>query len=176
MGAKPRLLAVGGFHVFDETPARCTFVDVRPPAAVHQLGWTDVLAFEASLEGAAELRCGEEAPIVLEIVAPVRMHVKPDDDVNPASIGVGECFGVQATLYDGEERELEVGRFTTLEWSCSSLLEPAIDRSAGEFGFCDTCYGRYAFRATDPGPGWISAVLGGLRDTLQVAIASRTDV
>lgn len=163
----PRLLAVGGFHVLDEYPARCVLADVRPPGAVHDRGWADVLAFEAWLEGTVEVRCGAER-VALEIVTPVRLRILPANNVHPAVIGTGERFAVQAHLYDRMGRELEVGKLTTLQWSLSDLVKPAVDRSAAEFGFCDTCYGRYAFPATAPGCGWISAELGGFTDTLEV--------
>jgi hypothetical protein len=166
----PRLLAVGGVHVFDEAPAPCTLSDAKPAGAVKDLGWADSLALEAHAEGSAQVRCGDAAAIALEIVAPVRLEIRLEDDGDPHAIASGERFGVRARLYDGAGRGLEMGKLTTLEWRCSPGLAPAADRSAGEFGLCGTCHGMYAFRATAPGAGWISAALGALDGRLEVMI------
>ena len=164
-----RLLAVGGIHAFEDyTP--CTLASVEPKDAVKDLGWTDKLALEARREGAAEVVCGSHR-YELEIVAPFVLEIALLDDADPKEITVRQILSVRARINDGRGRELEVGKFTNLDWACSDILADAIDRSAGEFGYCDTCYGMYRFRAAKPGSGFIEARLGDLRGTLEVVVA-----
>lgn len=66
---------------------------------------------------------------------------------------------------------VEVGKFTTLAWNPTGVLEVANDSSAGELGFCDTRYGMYNFRAQQAGDGSIEARIGDLVGKLPVIAA-----
>ena len=163
---EPRLLAVGGIHVFErQTP--CKFVRAEPEGAVKDLEWADTLALEAGSEGNAEVMCGSDK-IRLKIVAPTRLEVKLAGEGKPTEILVHEPFQVQALLYDNQGRELEVGKFTHFEWTSSGIVEIANDRSSAEFGFCDTCFGMQHFCAVKPGKDLITARLGGLEEKLMI--------
>ena len=165
-GSEQRFLAVGGIHTFErQTP--CKLARVEPEDAVKDLEWVDTLALEARSEGNAEVICGDER-IKLKTVTPVRLEIKLVGEDQPTNLTVHERFKVQALLYDHQGRELEVGKFTIFEWASSEILEVANDRSSGEFGFCDTCFGMYTFRAIRPGKGSISARLGSLQGMLIV--------
>ena len=163
-----RLLAVGGIHTF-EGQAQCKLARVEPEGAVKNLKWVDTLALEAGGEGYAEVICGDET-IKLKIVAPARLEIALVGDSKPTDIPLHESFKVQARLYDNQGRELEVGKFTVLEWTSSDIFQVANDRSSGEFGFCDTCFGMHSFRVIKAGKGWLSARLGTLQGMLTVAI------
>jgi hypothetical protein len=156
------LLAVGGTHVFGRQAA-CRLVRAEPASAIQDLGWTDALALETRGEGTAEVVCGTEK-ILLEIVAPARLEIEMSDG-KPTKVPVQERFQAKARLYDRRGRELEVGKLTAFEWTPSGVLEVANDRSAGEFGFCDTCFGKHAFRAVRPGTGGIKVRYGNLEAT-----------
>jgi hypothetical protein len=142
---------------------------VEPEGAVKDLEWEDTLALEARSEGNAEVVCGNER-IKLKAVLPVRLEIKLIDNDRPSDIKVHERFKVQALLYDHQRRELEVGKFTIFEWTSSETLAVANDRSSGEFGFCDTCFGMQHFRAIKPGKGLIMARLHGLEGKLIIEI------
>lgn len=163
------LLTVGGTHVF-ERQAACRLVRVEPASALEDLAWTDALALETRGEGTAEVVCGTEK-LVLEIVAPVRLEIDMAEG-KPTKVPVQERFHVKARLYDRRGRELEVGKLTTFEWTPSGVLEVANDRSAGEFGFCDTCFGKHAFRAVRPGTGEIKVRHGNLEATRTIETGS----
>lgn len=164
--AAARLLAVGGVHVF-ESRGPCRLSRAEPEGALKDLGWPDTLALKAAREGDAEVACGGEK-IKLKAVVPTRLEIKLPGRGSANGILVQEPFKVQALLYDAQGRELEVGKFTLFEWTPSEILEPANDPSAGEFGFCDTCFGMHNFRAVKPGPGSIVASLGGLKGELLI--------
>ncbi len=165
-GSEPRLLAVGNTYVFErQTP--CKLLSAKPEGVLEDLDWTEVLVLETLSEGAAEVACGSER-FELEIAQPARLDIDMTDGARPTGLAVGDRFAVQARLFDYGGRELEVGKLTIFEWIASDLLEAANDRSSGEFGYCDTCYGMYSFRALRPGKGLIEAHLGELRGQLQV--------
>src|SRR5579859_6473618 len=130
-GPKTRLLAVGGIHVF-EAQASCKLISAQPKDALRNLAWADALALEALKEGNAEVTCDDET-IKLDIIEPVRLDIKVVDG-DPRE--VQKTFKVQALLYDSQGRELEIGKFTVLNWRPSKELEVANDKSAGEFGLC----------------------------------------
>jgi len=165
-----RLLAVGGIHVF-ESPTPCKLERAKPRDAVKNLEWANTLALEATREGEAEVSCDGER-INLSIVPPVRLQIKVTDDRKPTDIGANERFTVQALLYDKDGRELEVGKFTNFEWRRSGVIKSANDPSAGEFGFCDTCYGRQHFRAISAGHAVITAGLDDLVGKLEIEVHS----
>jgi len=136
----------------------------EPEGIVKDLEWTGPLALEARGEGQAEVICGGER-IVLKMVSPARLEIKLVDEVQLNDISVDRRIKVRALLYDRQGRDLEVGKFTNFEWDSSENLRVANDRSSGEFGFCDTCFGIHHFRAVAPGKGSIIARLssrGGL--------------
>jgi hypothetical protein len=159
-------LAVGGIHVFN-SHSPCRLLRAYPEQAVEDLGWVDSLALEAKREGHAEVGCGPET-FMLEIKTPVRLEVALLDDSGPAGIALHERFKARARLYDGQGRELAVGKFTHFEWTAAGNFEIADDGSAGEFGYCDTCYGMQGFRAVQPGHGSLTASLNALQGTLMV--------
>jgi hypothetical protein len=165
-GLDQRLLAVGGIHTFEmQTP--CKLTRVEPEGALKDLEWVDTLTVEAKSEGTGEVICGDER-MKVRAVAPVRLQIKLVSEGQPIQLKVHERFKVEALLYDHEGKELEVGKFTIFDWMCSEILEVANDRSAGEFGFCDTCFGMHTFRAIRSGKGSISARLGSLQGALTV--------
>jgi len=165
-----RLLAVGGIHIV-ETQTQCQLARVEPEGVVKDLKWTRTLALEATGEGEAEAVCGSER-MVLKIVSPARLEIVTVDQVQPNDITVDRRVTVKALLYDRQGRELEVGKFTHFEWESSENLKVALDRSAGEFGFCNTCYGAYRFHAVAPGKGSIIARLASLRGELAIMVNS----
>lgn len=167
--ANKLLLPVGGTHVF-ERQAGCRLVRAEPASAIQDLGWTDALALETRGEGTAEVVCGTEK-LMLEIVAPARLEIAMGDG-KPTKVAVQERFRVTARLYDRRGRGLEVGKLTTFEWTPSGVLEVANDRSTGEFGFCDTCFGQHAFRAVRPGTGEIKVRHGNLEATRTIEAGS----
>ena len=162
--SEERLLAVGGVHVL-EGPAPCRLLRASPTSALEDLHWKDTLALRARGEGAAEVASGSST-LRLRLVEPARLTIVLVDE----KIVTNERFHVRARLYDGRGRELEVGKFTEIAWSCSSGLEIHNDLSAGEFGLCDTCFGTHGFRATRPGEGLIEARLGQVKGTLPVNV------
>lgn len=164
-GPEVRFLAVGGTHIFEEQ-APCKLIHAEPHSAVKDLAWKDALGLEALHEGTAEIACGNEK-IRLEIVIPVRLDI---DMAVGEPIELQKPFKVRARLYDRGGRELEGGKFTVFDWTCSPELETANDRSGGEFGLCDTCYGMQTFRAVKPGAGRIEVRLGNLRGTRTVSL------
>jgi hypothetical protein len=164
------LLAVGGIHIF-EGQTQCQLARVEPEGIVKNLEWTGPLALEAIGEGQAEVICASER-IVLKMASPVRLEIKLVDEAQPNDIAIDQRIKVQALLYDRQGRELEVGKFTNFEWDSSENLKVANDRSSGEFGFCDTCFGIQHFRAVGPGKGSIIARLGSSRGGLTILVNS----
>jgi hypothetical protein len=165
-GAGPRLLAVGGTHVF-EGPGPCSLTRAEPEGLFKDLGWADALALEAEREGGAEVTCGGEKT-ALKVLAPARLEVRLEDEGSPAEVRASEPFRVRVMLYDARGSELEVGKFTEFEWTHSENLEFANDSSAAEFGLCDTCFGMQNFRAVEPGRASVVARLGGLKGELRI--------
>lgn len=163
------LLAVGGLHEIVR-PLPCRLESVQPPGAVADLGWTGALVLQARAEGRAVVVCAAET-MTLEFALPVRLEITAADGRDPLRLTPGERVRVRARLFDGSGNELEVGKFTHFEWSVSGPFEEALDRSAGEFGFCDTCYGMYAVRAAKPGTGTLEASFGSLRGEMKIAAA-----
>jgi hypothetical protein len=158
---KKRLLAVGGTHVF-ESNEQCKLTRAQPDKAVKDLHWQDTLALEALNEGTAEVTCGDEK-IDLEIVVPTRLEIKLRDG-KPTE--AGDTFQVEALLYGANGEQLEVGKFTTFEWTSSGDVQAVNDRSGGEFGLCDTCYGMQKFRVLRKGSAWIEVHFGSLQGRL----------
>jgi len=150
-----------------ERATPCELARVEPEGALHDLEWVDTLALEARSEGNADVVCGNES-ISLQIVAPARLEITLADSGELTATPVNDIIKVRARLYDHAGRELEVGKFTTFDWTASDIFQVANDRSSGEFGFCDTCFGMHRFRATKPGSGWVSARLGPLEGSLTV--------
>jgi len=143
----------------------------EPEGIVKDLEWTGPLALEARGEGQAEVICGGER-IVFKMVSPARLEIKLVDEVQLNDISVDRRIKVRALLYDRQGRDLEVGKFTNFEWDSSENLRVANDRSSGEFGFCDTCFGIHHFRAVVPGKGSIIARLGSSRGGLTIVVNS----
>lgn len=161
-------LAVGAVYVFDRQKP-CSLISAQPQASVRRLEWVDALALEALSEGVAEVACGQER-IELEIAIPTRLEIELVDVAKPTGLKVDELFQVQARLYDRRDRELEVGKLTNFEWDVSDSLEVVNDRSSGEFGFCDNCYGVSGFHVLRSGKGLIEASIGGLRGQLHIEV------
>lgn len=154
-----RLLAVGGIHVMEEP---CMLLQVEPPDALTNLAWPGRLALEARRQGEAIVDCGGRRSI-LQIAHPVRAEITLDATETRPSV-----FRLQLRLFDDEAHELEVGQFTHVDWTASDILTTANDRSAGEFGWCDTCYGRQTFRAVKSGSGAVVARFGGIECRLSL--------
>jgi hypothetical protein len=165
-----RLLAVGGIHIF-EGQTQCQLARVEPEGIVKDLEWIGPLALEARGEGQAEVICGSER-IVSKIVSPARLEIKLVDEAQLNDITVDQWIKVRVLLFDRQGKDLEVGKFTNFEWDSSENLKVANDRSSGEFGFCDTCFGIHHFRAVAPGKGSIIARLGSSRGGLTILVNS----
>src|SRR5262249_27864847 len=165
-----RLLAVGGLHIL-EGRTQCRLTRAEPEGIVKDLERTGPLALEARSEGQAEVICGSER-IALKMVFPARLEIKLVDEVDLADIAVDRRITVRAFLYDRQGRELEVGKLTNFEWDFSENLKVANDRSSGEFGICDSCFGMHRFRAIAPGKGSIMARLGTLRGGVTIVVNS----
>jgi hypothetical protein len=148
---------------------QCQLARVEPEGIVKDLKWAGPLALQARGEGQAEVVCGSER-IVLKMVSPARLEIKLE--AQPSDIAVDQRIRVRAFLYDREGRDLEVGKFSDFEWDSSENLKVANDRSSREFGFCDTCFGQYTFRAVAAGKGSINARLGNSRGELTILIKS----
>ena len=174
MELKKRLLAVGGIHTF-ENLMPCRLLHAEPEGSIKNLNWEDTLALEALREGTVDLACGAEV-LSLDIVLPDRLVIEIVSDANPTNLQVLDRFKVQVRLYDSRGRELEVGKFTNIQWFFSSIFEIASDTSAGEFGYCDTCYGMQDFRALKPGKGSIEASFGGVRGTLFFVTSGNSEI
>jgi hypothetical protein len=144
---------------------------VEPEGIVKDLEWIGPLALEARGEGQAEVICGSER-IVSKIVSPARLEIKLVDDARPNDITVDQWIKVRVLLFDRQGKDLEVGKFTNFDWDSSENLKVANDRSSGEFGFCDTCFGIHHFRAVGPGKGSIIARLGSSRGGLTILVNS----
>lgn len=156
-----RRLTVGGVHAFDGTG--CKLGAVEPAAAVKDLQWEAALVIEAKGEGTLDVVCGG-ATTRVRLVAPARLSVVLTED----QVVVGKRFHVRAVVHDRDGRELDIGKYTDIAWKSDGVLVGDNDPSAGEFGFCDTCFGMQGFRATAAGTGTIEGALGGVRGSLSV--------
>lgn len=157
-----RLLAVGGVHALDGTEP-CQLSHVNPEQALEDLHWKDALVVRAHGEGTAEITCGSHHAR-LRLVQPARLGVVLVD----AHVVVGQRFQVRAVAYDGNGRELEIGKWTEIAWRADGPLAIDNDKSAGEFGLCDTCFGAQGFRASTAGDGTIEARLGTATGVLKI--------
>jgi len=162
MRSDERLLAVGGVHALEGTEA-CHLTTVEPAAVLEDLHWKDALVVRAQGEGSAELVCGSQRSR-LRIVKPARLELVLVDD----HVVVGRRFQVRAVARDHAGRELEIGKWTELVWRGDEVVKPDDDRSAGEFGLCNTCFGIRGFRASSAAAGTIEARLGEAAGTLRV--------
>jgi hypothetical protein len=162
MRSEERLLALGGVHALEGSEP-CHLAHVEPASALEDLAWKDALVVRARDEGRAELTCGSHRA-QLRIVKPARLDVVLVDD----HVTVGQRFQVRAVPRDRDGRELEVGKWTEIAWHSDGGVAADTDRSAGEFGLCDTCFGVHGFKASAAGTAKIEARLGDATGTLQV--------
>ena len=162
MRTEERLLAVGGVHAL-EASEPCQLAQVEPASALEDLHWKDALVVRARSEGHAELACGNKKAH-LRLVKPARLDLVLVDD----HVSVGRRFQVRAVPRDADGHELEIGKWTELAWHADGVVTPDADRSAGEFGMCETCFGVHGFRATAEGSATIDARLGDATGTLRV--------
>src|SRR5262249_57266465 len=123
--------------------------------ALEDLHWKDALVVRARGEGQAELACGSKKAH-LRLVKPARLDLVLVDD----HVSVGRRFQVRAVPRDADGRELEIGKWTEIAWHADGAVTPDTDRSSGEFGMSDTCFGVHGFRARAEGADTISATLG----------------
>jgi hypothetical protein len=162
MPSEERLLAVGGVHALAGAEP-CQLAQAEPTSALEDTHWKDALVVRARSEGHADLACGNHKTR-LRLVKPVRLDlVLVDNDVS-----VSRRFHVRAVPHDRDGRELEVGKWTEIAWHADGVVTPDADRSAGEFGMCDTCFGIHGFRATAEGTSTIDARLGDTTGALRV--------
>lgn len=162
MRTEQRLLAVGGVHALEATEP-CQLAQIEPSSALEDLHWKDALVVRARSEGSAELACGKHKAH-LRLVKPARLDVVLVDD----HVVIGRRFHVRAVPRDAEGRELEIGKWTELAWHADGAVTADTDRSAGEFGMCDTCSGVHGFRANAEGTATIDARLGDATGTLRI--------
>ena len=167
-GPRPQLLAVGGTHVFDH-PAPCQLDSSDPPGAVRDLGWEGQLALEASGAAEAAVTCGDER-VALQFVVPATLRLALVDPTPPLT--PSQHLRVQVALLDDRGQTLQIGKFTHITWTASGSIAADNDRSAGEFGLCDTCYGAAGFRTLAEGEGTIRAQFQALEDSLTLRIAA----
>lgn len=163
--SEPRLLALGGTHVL-ESEELCKLVKSEPKDVAKDLAWGNKLALEASAPCIVEVLCNEEIQN-LEFVKPERIEVSI---IRDQEVTVGDKIEVKANLYDHLGRELDVGKFTVFNWESSDIFEIENDSSAGEFGLCDTCFGRHHFRVLKLGKGIIEVNFGNLKRKIEVEV------
>ena len=164
-----QLLVVGGTHILNNSET-CKFIGAEPKTAIKKLDWEGNLAIEASDEGVAEIQCGTERK-VLRFVKAARITI----EINIGSsvdkeLHIGDRFSVKAHLYDSSGRELEVAKFTEFVWASSPNFETLNNRSSGEFGFCDTCFGMHPFHVLQQGQGFIEVHFGSLQEIIEVTV------
>jgi len=159
-----RLMTVGGVHALDGTEA-CKLASVEPSSALQDLAWKNALVVRAQAEGRAELTCGDKRAR-LRLVKPARLELILVDE----HVVVGKRFQVRALPRGGDGKELEVGKWTEIAWRTDGAVTPEKDRSAGEFGACDSCFGIHSFRASTAGEATIEARLGEASGTLRVTV------
>ena len=162
-----RLLALRGVHVFDGS-ADCRLSSLEPPSALKDLKWAGQLAVEATHEGEAEVTCGPDT-IPIRIVHPARLEIVLADG-DPAAVRRGARIHVRAKPYGPDGRELEPGKFTDFGFASSPQLQPDNERSSVEFGFGDSCFGMYNFRAITVGKATITARLADAHGRLDIVI------
>ena len=162
MRTEERLLALGGVHAL-EASEPCQLAQVEPAAALEDLHWKDALVVRARGEGRAELTCGK-THARLRVVAPARLDLVLVED----HVAVGRRFSVRAVPRDRDGHELEIGKWTELTWHADGAVVTDTDRSAGEFGQCDGCFGVHGFRATAAGDATIDAKLGDAAGSLKI--------
>jgi hypothetical protein len=162
MYGRERLLAVGGMHELAAGREPCHLTRVEPASALEDRGGEPPLVLRARGEGHAEVACGDQR-VRLLVVTPERLELELVGD----HVVVGKPFVVQATPIDHAGRELEIGKWTELQWHSAPTIE--VERSTGaEFGFCDTCFGIQTFRTSVTTPATIEARLGNATGTLRV--------
>ncbi|HMU40818.1 MAG TPA: hypothetical protein PKE31_17545 [Pseudomonadota bacterium] len=164
MRSEERLLAHGGIHALDGAKP-CRLSTMEPKSALEDLAWKNALVVRAREEGTAELMCGN-AKIRLVIVKAARLDLVLVED----GVRVGQRFTVRAVPHDRDGRALEVGKWTELNWHSDGAVALDSDRSAGEFGICDTCFGVHSFRASAAGQATISADFSGATGSLRVTV------
>lgn len=162
MRSEERLLALGGVHALEATEP-CQLAQVEPASALEDLHWKGALVVRARSEGRAELACGNHRAR-LRVVAPARLDLVLVED----RVAVGRRFQVRAVPRDHSGHELEIGKWTELTWHADGPATPDTDRSAGEFGLCNDCFGVHGFRATAEGTVTIDARLGDATGSLRV--------
>jgi hypothetical protein len=164
-----RVLAVGGTHVLEIVDS-CKITKTHPANAVKNLNWEGQFAFEALSTGYIEVLCGAER-WKLDFVKAEKIEIERLNDEVSIDIPIKQLLKVRVQLYDSSGRILEVGKYTSFNWYSTSNFEIANDRSSGEFGFCDTCFGNQTFRAVQQGKGMIEVRFGNLLGSLQVNVA-----
>jgi hypothetical protein len=162
MRSDERLLAVGGVHALAGAEP-CQLAQVEPTSAFEDMHWKDALVIRARSEGQADLACGNHKAR-LRLIKPARLDLVLVDD----HVSVGRRFNVRAVPRDRDGRELEVGKWTEIAWHADGVVTTDADRSAGEFGMCDTCFGIHGFRATAEGTATIDARLDDITGALRV--------
>jgi hypothetical protein len=162
MRTEERALAVGGVHALEGTDP-CRLTQVEPASALEDLHWKDALVVRARGEGHAELACGSHRAR-LRIVKPDRLDLVLVDD----HVTVGQRFHVRAIARDGAGHELEIGKWTEIEWRGDNVVVSDEDQSAGEFGLGGGSFGVHGFKAATTAPGTIEARLGEAVGTLRV--------
>jgi len=164
MRSDERLLAVGGVHALEGTEP-CKLASIEPVSALQDLAWKNALVVRAQAEGRAELTCGSKRT-PLRLVKPARLDLLLVDE----HVVVGKPFQVRALPRGGDGKELEVGKWTEIAWRADGAVTPEKDRSAGEFGACDSCFGIHSFRASAEGDATIEARLGEASGSLRVTV------
>jgi hypothetical protein len=162
MRSEERLLTLGGVHAL-EASEPCQLAQVEPASALEDLHWKDALVVRARSEGRAELTCGK-THARLRVVAPARLGLVLVED----HVSVGRRFQVRAVAHDRDGHELEIGKWTELTWHTDGPVVSDTDRSAGEFGQCDGCFGVHGFRATAEGVATVDARLGDATGSLKI--------
>ena len=159
-----RLLTVSGVHALGSTEP-CKLASIEPSSALQDLAWKNALVVRAQAEGRAELACGDKR-MRLRLVKPARLDLVLVDE----HVVVGKPFQVRALPRGGDGKELEVGKWTEIAWRTDGAVAAEKDRSAGEFGACDSCFGIHTFRASAEGEATIEARLGEASGTLRVTV------
>ena len=98
------------------------------------------------------------------MVMPARLDLVLVDD----HVSAGQRFHVRAVPRDRDGRELEIGKWTQLEWRTDGPVVVDNDPSSAEFGLASGAFGIGGFRASAATGGTIQVRMGDATGTLHV--------
>jgi hypothetical protein len=156
-------LALGGVHELGISA--CKLQRMEPAGALEDLKWQGgALVMRARAEGIAEFECGDDR-FTYHVARAASLQVIVSEPVE-----AGAHFDVRAVPRDAGGRQLDIGKWAEVEWSSEGDVASDNDRSAAEFGLCDTCFGAQGFRAGAAGKARVRATFEGVAGELDVLI------